>query len=53
MIKPTIELEVADFRLESNRHFLDALVYATADHWKVMFYTSDSDLRELKSVCVI
>jgi predicted nucleic acid-binding protein len=52
-IDQTIALEAADYSIENNLHFSDALVYATARHWKVNFYTSDSDLGELKSVCLI
>ena len=52
-IDQTIVLEAADYSLENNLHFSDALVYATARHWKVMLYTSDSNLGALKSVCFI
>ena len=52
-IDQTIALEAADFSLESNLHFSDALVYATARHWKAKLYTSDVDLGALKSVCLI
>ena len=49
----TISLEAADFSLEYNLHFSDAIVYATARHWKAKLYTSDADLQELKMVCFI
>ena len=52
-IDQTIALEAADYSLENNLHFSDALVYATARHYKVMLYTSDNDLRDLNSVCFI
>jgi predicted nucleic acid-binding protein len=52
-IDQTISLEAADFSLENNLRFSDALVYATARHWKAKLYTSDADLRQLKTVCFI
>jgi predicted nucleic acid-binding protein len=52
-IDQTIALEAADYSLENNLHFSDALVYATARHWKAKLYTSDGDLGALKSVCLI
>jgi toxin FitB len=52
-IDQTISLEVADYSLEYNLHFSDALVYATARHFKAKLYTSDADLRPLKTVCFI
>lgn len=52
-IDQTISLEAADFSLENNLHFSDALVYATARHWKAKLYTSDEDLRQLKAVYFI
>jgi predicted nucleic acid-binding protein len=52
-IEQTIALEAADYSLENNLHFSDALVYATARHWKVKLYTSDSDLGALNSVSLI
>ena len=53
LVDQTIALEAADYSLEKNLHFSDALVYATARHYKVKLYTSDNDLRELNSVCFI
>jgi len=52
-VDQTISLEAADFSLENNLHFSDALVYATARHWKAKLYTGDKDLRPLKDVCFI
>jgi predicted nucleic acid-binding protein len=52
-VDQTISLEAADYSLEHNLHFSDALVYATARHWKAKLYTSDEDLRTLKDVCFI
>jgi predicted nucleic acid-binding protein len=52
-IDQTISLEAADYSLEHNLHFSDALVYATARHFKAKLYTSDADLRQLKAVCFI
>jgi predicted nucleic acid-binding protein len=49
----TISLEAADYSLEYDLHFSDALVYATARHWKAKLYTSDNDLRKLKDVCIV
>jgi toxin FitB len=49
-IDQSISLEAADYSLECNLHFSDALVYATARHWKAKLYTSDEDLKELKGV---
>lgn len=53
LIDQTISLEAADFSLENNLHFSDALVYATARHFKAKLYNSDADLRPLKTVCFI
>jgi predicted nucleic acid-binding protein len=52
-VDQTISLEAADYSLEFNLHFSDALVYATACHFKAELYTSDKDLRVLKAVCFI
>jgi len=52
-VDQTISLEAADYSLEYNLHFSDALVYATARRWKAKLYTSDEDLRALKEVCFI
>ena len=52
-IDQTISLEAADYSLEYNLHFSDALVYATARHFKAKLYTSDATLRLLKTVYFI
>jgi predicted nucleic acid-binding protein len=52
-IDQTISLEAADYSLEYNLHFSDALVYATARHFKAKLYTGDADLCSLKTVCFI
>jgi toxin FitB len=52
-IDQTLSLEAADYSLEHNLHFSDALVYATARHWKAKLYTGDEDLRALKDVCFV
>jgi len=52
-IDQSISLEAADYSLEHDLHFSDALVYATARHSKAKLYTSDEDLRELKDVCLV
>jgi toxin FitB len=46
----TIALEAADFSLEHRLRMSDALVYATARHYSAELYTSDEDLRALRSV---
>ena len=52
-IDQTIALEAADFSLENNLLFSDALVYATARHHKATLYTSVRDLGSLRSVFLI
>ena len=49
-IDQTISLEAADYSLEFGLHFSDALVYATARHYKAKLYTSDKELQPLKLV---
>jgi toxin FitB len=49
----TIALEAADFSLEHSLRMSDALVYATARHYDAELYTSDEDLRKLRSVTFI
>jgi toxin FitB len=49
----TVALEAADFSLEHHLHMSDALVYATARRYEAQLYTSDEDLRKLKSVTFI
>jgi len=52
-IDQTLSLEAADYSLEHNLHFADALVYATARQSSAPLYTSDEDLRALKDVVFI
>lgn len=52
-VDQTISLEAADYSIENNLHFSDALIYATARHFKAKLYTSDADLRPLQTVCFI
>jgi len=52
-VDQTISLEAADYSLEYGLHFSDALVYATARHYKAKLYTSDSDLKPIKNVFYI
>ena len=52
-VDQTISLEAADYSLEKNLHFSDALVYATARHFKAKLYTSDEDMRALSDVIFI
>ncbi len=47
-VDQTISLEAADFSLEFNLHFSDALVYATARHFKAKLFNSEADLQSLK-----
>lgn len=49
-VDQTLSLEAADYSLEYNLHFSDALVYATARKYSAQLYTSDKDLRGLKGV---
>jgi predicted nucleic acid-binding protein len=49
-IDQTISLEAADYSLEHGLHYSDALVYATARQCNANLYTSDEDLRALKTV---
>ncbi|MFQ5761596.1 MAG: type II toxin-antitoxin system VapC family toxin [Candidatus Bathyarchaeia archaeon] len=49
-VDQTLCLEAADYSLEHQLHFADALVYATARHYGVELYTSDEHLRGLKGV---
>ncbi len=52
-VDQTISLEAADFSLEHNLHFSDALVYATARHLGAELYTSDEDLKRMKGVTFV
>jgi len=52
-VDQSLSLEAADYSLEHNLHFSDALVYATSRQWKAKLYTSDENLRELKDVIIV
>ncbi len=52
-IDQTLSLEAADYSLEHELHFADALVYATARQHSAQLYTSDEDLKELKGVTFV
>ncbi len=52
-VDQTLSLEAADYSLEHNLHFSDALVYATARKFSAQLYTSDGDLRGLKEVKLV
>lgn len=52
-VDQSISLEAADYSLEHNLHYVVALVYATARHWKAKLYTSDDDLKALKDVNLV
>jgi predicted nucleic acid-binding protein len=52
-IDQTLSLEAADYSLEHNLHFADALIYATARSASAELYTSDEDLKPLKDVVFI
>ena len=52
-IDQSISLEAADYSVEHDLNFSDALVYATARQWKAKLYTSDEDLQALKDVNMV
>lgn len=52
-IDQTLSLEAADYSLEHELHFPDALVYATARHHSAELHTSDEDLKGLKGVTFV
>ncbi|MDG6925938.1 MAG: type II toxin-antitoxin system VapC family toxin [Nitrososphaerota archaeon] len=52
-VDQTLSLEAADYSLENNLHFSDALVYATARQYSARLYTGDSDLKGLEGVELI
>ena len=52
-VDQTLSLEAADYSLEHNLHFADALVYAAARHSSASLYTSDEDLKALKDIVFI
>ncbi len=49
-VDQTLALEAADFNLEYNLHFSDALVYATARRFDADLYTSDEHFKEIPFV---
>jgi len=52
-IDQTLSLEAADYSLEHNLHFADALIYATARQSSASLYTSDEDLKPLRDIVFI
>ncbi|MDV3276862.1 MAG: type II toxin-antitoxin system VapC family toxin [Nitrososphaerales archaeon] len=52
-IDQTLSLEAADYSLEHDLHFADALVYATARQQSAELHTSDEDLKGLKGVTFV
>jgi toxin FitB len=52
-VDQTISLEAADYSIENNLHFSNAIIYATARHFKAKLYTSNADLRPLQTVYFI
>ena len=52
-VDQTLSLEAADYSIEHNLHFADALVYATARHYSAELHTSDEDLKGLKGVTFV
>ena len=52
-VDQTLSLEAADYSLEHDLHFADALVYATARQFAAPLYTSDEDLKGLKDVTFV
>ncbi len=52
-VDQTLSLEAADYSLEHNLHFADALIYATARQASAPLYTSDEDLKALKGVVLV
>ena len=52
-VDQTLSLEAADYSLEHDLHFADALVYATARRYSAELHTSDEDLKELTGVSFV
>ena len=50
LIDGTLSLEAADYSLEYDLHFSDALVYTTARRFEVELYTSDEHLKGVPHV---
>jgi predicted nucleic acid-binding protein len=46
----TLALEAADFNLEYDLHFSDALIYATARRYETELYTSDEHFKDIPFV---
>ncbi|HKT22472.1 MAG TPA: AbrB/MazE/SpoVT family DNA-binding domain-containing protein [Nitrososphaerales archaeon] len=47
------ETEAADYSLEHNLHFADALIYATARQASAKLYTSDEHMAGLQDVTIV
>lgn len=52
-IDQTLSLEAADYSLEHDLHFADALIYATAQQNLAELHTSDQHLKGLKDVTFV
>jgi toxin FitB len=52
-IDQTLSLEAADYSLEYDLHFADALVYATARRFSAELHTSDEDLKGLPGISFV
>ncbi len=52
-IDQTLSLEAADYSLQHDLHFADALVYATARQRSAELHTSDQHLKGLKGVTFV
>ncbi|MDE1766289.1 MAG: type II toxin-antitoxin system VapC family toxin [Thaumarchaeota archaeon] len=52
-VDQTLSLEAADYSLEHDLHFSDALVYATARKYSAQLYTGDDDLKGLTGVKLV
>ena len=52
-VDETLSLEAADIALEHKLSMADAIIYATAKHYKARLLTKDSDFKNLSGVEVI
>lgn len=52
-INQTLSLEAADYSIQHDLHFADALIYATARQLSAELYTSDQHLKGLKGVTLV
>ncbi len=52
-IDQTLSIEAADYSLEYELHFADALIYATAQQRSAELHTSDQHLKGLKGVTFV